>query len=103
MVNSSFYVLAIIGLSLSFLLSTWALCHLLGIFPLLRELADNAKRRRAEKARPKPEGFELESFADVRRRARERKRAEETKRRERNKTRRETGFYEELGRAYRRS
>lgn len=103
MTSATFYVLAIVGLSLSFLLSTCVLCYILGLFPLLHELADKAKRRRAQKARSKPEEIELESISDIQRRARERRRIEEAKRRETNKMRREAGYYEDLGKAYRRS
>ncbi|KAI8939894.1 hypothetical protein NX059_003623 [Plenodomus lindquistii] len=103
MVSATFYVMAILGLSLSFLASTCALCYILGVFPLLRELSNKEKLRRAEKAKIRPEEIELESTPDIQRRARERRRLEENKRRQRNKMRREAGFYEELGAAYRRS
>jgi len=103
MVGTAFYILASAGLALSLFITTSILCYILGVFPLLRELADNSKRRLERKRGAQPEEIELKYFPDVQRRARERRRAEEAKRREMNKARRNGGFYDDLARAYRRS
>ena len=102
MPTPTFYILSILGLALSLLLTSAILAYFLGIFPLLSSMARKAARRRTTK-KPKSRGeeIELEDFSSVQRKAREKRRREEAQRRRGNEVRRETGFYEDIGRAYR--
>lgn len=95
------YTTVIGGVAFSLLVTTAAIGYFLDLFPLLREMSEKAKRRRA--AKPQPGEIELETFGDVQRRAKERRREEERLRWKRNELRKEQGFYQDLGKAYRRS
>lgn len=99
MTNIAIYIISIIGLALSLLITSATLAYFLGIFPMLRDLSQNAKRRRIKK--PKVDEIELEDLSNVQRKAKERRRREEIQRRRVNEMRKNKGFYEEIGRAYR--
>lgn len=101
MTSPAFYIISVVGLALSLLLTSAILAHFLGIFPLLKDLSNNARRRRVKK--PKAEQIELEDFSSLQRKAKERRRREEVQRRRVNEMRKDKGFYEDIGRAYRKA